>query len=72
MNIKETAKIIANNIINNTNEENLSWNDVYKKEINKLDNKENLDKTLLLMNIVKEISRQGYSIEDNPFRLTKY
>lgn len=72
MDIKETAKIIANNIINNTNEKKLSWNDIYKNEINKLDNKENLDKTLLLMNIVKEISKQGYSIEDNPFRLIKY
>ena len=71
MDFDKIAKEITDRIELFKNKENISWKEVYEKE---LDNQHDLnegDRNLLLIRIVREISKRGYTIEDNPFKLTK-
>ena len=72
MDINKVINEIANNIENFNNKENKTWGEVYRNELSKLTELPSKDKEYILMKVVKEISRRGYSIEDNPFRLEKY
>ena len=53
------------------NKEQLTWKDVFEKELNSVEGLKDEDKDLVLVRIVKEISKRGYLIEDNPFKLKK-
>lgn len=68
--------LIANNIVNKLekfkNKEKLTWKNVFDKELNNVKDLKDKDKDLVLIRIVKEISKRGYIIEDNPFKLKKY
>lgn len=59
---------IINELINYNNKNHLSWIKVFKEVINKL-NIPYTDK--LLHNTVTELSRLGYIIIDEPFKLEK-
>ena len=65
------AKEITDRIEKFKNKDKLTWKDVFEKELNSVKGLKNEDKDLLLIRIVKEISRRGYIIQDNPFKLTK-
>lgn len=66
------AKEITNKLEKFQNKEKLTWKDVFDKELNNVKNLKDKDKDVVLIRIVKEISKRGYTIEDNPFRLKKY
>lgn len=63
---------ITNEIILYKNENNLSWNKSYKDILEKLNMKEKIEDPRLLSNVITQITKLGYLIEDNPFKLIKY
>jgi len=63
---------ITEEIIKYKNDKQLSWMKVYKEIISKLNYKEELHNDLLLIQVVKKITRLGYDIDAIPFKLTKY
>jgi len=65
------AKEITDRIEKFKNKEQLTWKDVFEKELNSVEGLKDEDKDLVLVRIVKEISKRGYLIEDNPFKLKK-
>lgn len=71
MDIDKIAKELTDNIENFKNTENLNWRDVYDKELNSVEGLSSKDRDLVLIRIVREISRRGYLIEDEPFKLTR-
>ena len=71
MDFDTIAKEITDRIEKFKNKDKLTWKDVFEKELNSVKGLKNEDKDLLLIRIVKEISRRGYIIQDNPFKLTK-
>lgn len=60
---------ITNELLVYKNEKKLSWIRAYKDVLKKLNIEEN---DIILTNVVTQITRLGYDIEDNPFSLTKY
>ena len=66
---KEKVNKIVNNLIKYNNENNLSWTKAYKEVIKdlKIDNSNHL-----LSSVVKELTKQGYNIIGEPFKLEKY
>lgn len=71
MDIDKLAKEITDNIEKFKNTEKLNWNDVYNKELDSVEGLSSSERDLLLIRIVREISRRGYLIEDEPFKLTR-
>lgn len=71
MDIKKIAIELTDHIENFDNKENLSWNDVYQRELGSVKGLNNKNKDLVLIYIVKEISRRGYLIHDYPFKLVR-
>ena len=74
--MREIPKEIINDVLKITNEllvykneKKLSWIKAYKDVLKKLNIEEN---DTILTNVVTQITRLGYDIEDNPFSLTKY
>lgn len=63
---------ITNELINYHNKDNLSWTNTYKNILKKLNMKDKINDDRLLTNVVTQITRLGYDIEANPFKLTKY
>jgi len=63
---------ITEEIIKYKNDKQLSWMKVYKEILLKLNYKEELHNDLLLIQVVKKITRLGYDIDAIPFKLTKY
>jgi len=63
---------IKEEIIKYKNDKQLSWMKVYKEILLKLNYKEELHNDLLLIQVVKKITRLGYDIDAIPFKLTKY
>ena len=72
MDIDTIVKIITDKIERYDNKDNYSWNYVFKNEIKFFKDLSTLEKNLVLIRVVREITRRGYSILDNPFRLAKY
>lgn len=69
--IEEVNKITFK-LLTYKNQKNLSWMQAYKdvlKELKMTSQKENIN---ILTNVVTQITRLGYDIQDNPFSLTKY
>ena len=71
MDIDKIAKELADNIEKFNNKNKLTWKDVYEKELNSVKGINDKNKDLVLIRIVREISKRGYIIEDNPFKLIK-
>lgn len=67
--IIEEVNKITNELLVYKNEKQLSWIRAYKDVLKKLNIKEN---DIILTNVVTQITRLGYDIQDNPFILTKY
>ena len=72
MNVIEIAKSITDEIVNFDNNKKLNWKEVYEKEFDSLKNLTDKEKDLILIQVVKDITRRGYSIEDNQFKLTRF
>ena len=62
---------ITNRIEKLKNKEKLTWKDVFENELNKLKDLDSEQKNIVLIRIVREISKRGYIIQDNPFKLVK-
>jgi len=71
MDIDKIAKELTDNIEKFNNKDKLNWKDVYEKELNSVKGLNTKNKDLVLIRIVREISKRGYIIEDEPFKLTK-
>ena len=71
MDFDKIAKEITDRIEKFKNKEKINWRDVYTKELNKLVGFSNSEKDLVLIRVVREISKRGYTIEDEPFKLTR-
>jgi len=71
MNIDELVSEITNRIENFKNYENITWHEVINREFNRIKDINDDNKSLILVRVVKEISRRGYLINDFPFKLTK-
>lgn len=63
---------ITNELMVYKNEKNLSWMKAYKDILKKLNMENRQDDVKLLSNVVTQITRLGYDIMDNPFKLEKY
>ena len=69
--MKETNKIVKELLIYK-NKNKLSWMTVYKEILKKLNLENYKDNNKLLNSVVKKITRLGYDITDNPFKLDKF
>lgn len=67
--IEKNIKEITDALLNYDNTDNLSWLEVYKKILNKLNIQDN---STILSNTVREITNRGYIIQGYPFKLEKY
>ena len=65
MQTEDIVNDITDKIINFKNEKKYNWSKVQEIFL-----KEGEDK--ILVKVVKEITRRGYSIEDEPFHLVKF
>ena len=71
-NIIADVNKITNELLAFENEKKLSWNKSYQDILNKLNMQNKKEDHKLLSSVVTKITRLGYDIEDNPFKLTKY
>lgn len=71
MDFDQIAREITDRIEKFDNKDKLNWRDVYDKELNNLKGLSKQEKDLVLIRIVREISKRGYLIEDQPFKLTR-
>lgn len=71
MDVDKLAIEIVDYIEKYKNLENLSWILVFEKIIANYDEVNSSNKDLVLIRVVREISRRGYYIQDAPFKLTK-
>ena len=69
--INDVNKIV-DELILYENKNNLSWIKSYKDVLKKLNMENRKEDIKLLTNVVTMITRLGYDIMDNPFKLTKY
>lgn len=69
--INEVNKI-TNKLIVYKNNKKLSWIEVYKDILKELNLEDKINNHKLLSNVVTKITRLGYDIQDNPFKLDKY
>lgn len=70
--IIEDVNKVVNELIVYKNEKNLSWIGAYKDILKKLNMEDRKDDCKLLTNVVTKITKLGYDIMDNPFKLDKY
>lgn len=66
------AEIIVEELLTYKNDKNLSWMTVYKKILKKLNLEDHYNNHKLLSTVVTKITRLGYDITDNPFKLDKF
>lgn len=64
--------LVVNALIRYNNKDNLSWMKVYKLVLTELKLDNMIDNSIFLRDVVKKISRDGYDIYDNPFKLVRY
>lgn len=62
---------IAKDIENYKNKNKENWGEVYEKFLN-AHNVAEENKDSVLMNVVSRITLDGFSIEDQPFKLTRF
>lgn len=63
---------IAEALVVYKNEKHLSWTGAYKDVLDKIGLGNKKDDDHLLTNVVTRITRMGYDIEGEPFKLKKY
>lgn len=63
---------IAEALVVYKNKKNLSWTRAYKDVLDKIGLGNKKDDDRLLTNVVTKITRMGYDIEGNPFKLKKF
>ena len=71
MNIDKLVNEITNRIEKFNNLENISWYEVINREFNNFKEINTDNKNLILVRVVREISKRGYLINDFPFKLTR-
>lgn len=71
-NIIDDVNKITNELIVYKNEKKLSWNKSYQYILEKLNIQDKKEDHKLLSNVVTELTRLGYDITDNPFKLDKF
>ena len=70
--IKDDVDKITDEIINYQNINNLSWLEVYKEILKKLNMEEKNTDHSLLIKVIRKITYLGYDIVDKPFKLKKF
>lgn len=70
--IIEEVNKITNELVVYKNENKLSWIRAYKDVLKKLNMEDKKEDNRLLSNVVTKITKLGYDITDNPFKLDKY
>lgn len=63
---------VVNKLLVYKNDNNLSWIKAYKDVLSKLNMDNKKEDVKLLTNVVTKITRLGYDIMDNPFKLKKF
>jgi len=72
MDINKLVKSVTDNIESFKNTENKNWGEILENELNKLDKLNASEKDIVLIKVVKELTKRGYLIKDNPFKLVKF
>lgn len=70
--MNKNINLVVNTLIKYDNKDNLSWMVVYKSVLKELKLDNMINEAVFLRDVVKKISRDGYDIYDNPFKLVKY
>ncbi len=70
--MNKNINLVVNALIRYNNKDNLSWMKVYKLVLTELKLDNMIDNSIFLRDVVKKISRDGYDIYDNPFKLVRY
>ena len=71
-NITKEVNQIVEAILKFDNKENLSWTRAYKKVLKEIGMEDKMSDNFLLSSTVKEITKRGYDIIGEPFKLEKY
>ena len=70
--MNKNINLVVNTLIKYDNKDNLSWMMVYKSILKELNLDNMISNSIFLRDVVKKISRDGYDIYDNPFKLVSY
>ena len=70
--IKEDVTKIIEYLIAFNNEKKLSWLQVYKETLKKLNLEDKVNDNILLSSTVKQLTNQGYDIIGEPFKLERF
>ena len=70
--MNKNINLVVNTLIKYDNKDNLSWMRVYKSILKELNLDNMISNSIFLRDVVKKISRDGYDIYDNPFKLVRY
>jgi L-fucose mutarotase/ribose pyranase (RbsD/FucU family) len=70
--MNKNINLVVNTLIKYDNKDNLSWMMVYKSILKELNLDNMISNSIFLRDVVKKISRDGYDIYDNPFKLVRY
>ena len=70
--MNKNINLVVNTLIKYDNKDNLSWMMVYKSILKELNLDNMISNSIFLRDVVKKISREGYDIYDNPFKLVRY
>ncbi len=70
--MEKDVALIVEKLVNYKNSKKLSWSGAYSDVLDSLGMKDRDGEIELLRGVVKKISRDGYDIMDEPFRLKRY
>lgn len=70
--MNKNINLVVDTLIKYDNKDNLSWMMVYKSILKELNLDNMISNSIFLRDVVKKISREGYDIYDNPFKLVRY
>ena len=70
--MNKNINLVVNTLIKYDNKDNLSWMMVYNSILKELNLDNMISNSIFLRDVVKKISRDGYDIYDNPFKLVRY
>ena len=70
--MNKNINLVVNTLIKYDNKDNLSWMMVYRSILKELNLDNMISNSIFLRDVVKKISRDGYDIYDNPFKLVRY
>lgn len=70
--MKNDVVLVVERLVNYKNSKKFSWCNAYRDVLDSLNMKDRYDEIELLREVVAKISRDGYDIYDNPFKLVRY